>query len=146
MGHAGYRHVQHSSCRCGCSASSSGALTKLLQFHHASRLAFFGSIAPLADRRAFVRYLSPVRKKRWVVYGRSRRGASGSVPCGRAMEDVSIPYNNADENGQAPAQSRWKKRQRRKLANGRLPGRAFRRLSIFYAPSPIREATGSFLR
>lgn len=45
-------------------------LTRLLQFHDAGRLAFFGSAAPLADRRAFVRYLSPVRRKRWIVYAK----------------------------------------------------------------------------
>ncbi|MCS0463759.1 IS91 family transposase, partial [Rhizobium favelukesii] len=45
-------------------------LTRLLQLHDAGRLAFFGSAAHLTDRRAFVRYLSPVRKKRWVVYAK----------------------------------------------------------------------------
>lgn len=45
-------------------------LTRLFQLHDAGRLALFGSTAPLADRRAFVRYLSPVRKKRWVVYAK----------------------------------------------------------------------------
>jgi hypothetical protein len=45
-------------------------LTRLLQFHDSGRLAFFGSAAPLADRRAFVRYLSPVRRKRWIVYAK----------------------------------------------------------------------------
>ncbi|NKL34948.1 IS91 family transposase [Rhizobium leguminosarum bv. viciae] len=45
-------------------------LTRLLQFHDAGRLAFFGSAAPLADRQAFVKYLSPVRRKRWIVYAK----------------------------------------------------------------------------
>ncbi|ARU15931.1 IS91 family transposase [Croceicoccus marinus] len=45
-------------------------LTRLLQLHDAGRLAFFGSLAHLADRRAFLRHLSPVRKKRWVVYAK----------------------------------------------------------------------------
>lgn len=45
-------------------------LTRLLQFHDAGRLALFGSATPLADRRAFVRYLSPVRRKRWIVYAK----------------------------------------------------------------------------
>ncbi|TPE63083.1 IS91 family transposase [Sandaracinobacter neustonicus] len=43
-------------------------LTRLMQLHQAGRLAFFGTAAPLADRRTFLRHLSPVRKKRWVVY------------------------------------------------------------------------------
>jgi len=45
-------------------------LTRLIQLHDAGKLAFFGSVAHLADRRAFVRHLSPVRRKRWVVYAK----------------------------------------------------------------------------
>ncbi|MDP9096117.1 MAG: IS91 family transposase [Pseudomonadota bacterium] len=46
-------------------------LTRLLALYDAGKLAFFGSMAPLADRRAFLRHLSPVRKKRWVVYAKA---------------------------------------------------------------------------
>jgi hypothetical protein len=45
-------------------------LTRLLALHDGGRLAFFGSIAHLADRRQFLRHLAPVRKKRWVVYAK----------------------------------------------------------------------------
>lgn len=45
-------------------------LTRLIALHDAGRLAFFGSMAPLAERRAFLRHLAPVRKKRWVVYAK----------------------------------------------------------------------------
>ena len=45
-------------------------LTRLIQLHQAGRLAFFGAAAHLADRRTFLRHLSPVRKKRWVVYAK----------------------------------------------------------------------------
>jgi hypothetical protein len=45
-------------------------LTRLIALHDAGRLAFFGSLAPLADRRAFQRHLSPVRHQRWVVYAK----------------------------------------------------------------------------
>ena len=45
-------------------------LTRLLELHAASRLAFFGSLADLAERRAFLRHLAPMRKKRWVVYAK----------------------------------------------------------------------------
>ena len=45
-------------------------LTRLTALHEAGRLAFFGSMVHLADRRAFLRHLSPVRKKRWVVYAK----------------------------------------------------------------------------
>jgi hypothetical protein len=46
-------------------------LTQLVALHDAGRLAFFGSAAYLADRQAFMRQLSPVRKKRWVVYAKA---------------------------------------------------------------------------
>ena len=45
-------------------------LTRLIELHDAGQLAFFGKLAGLSDRRAFQRYLAPVRKKRWVVYAR----------------------------------------------------------------------------
>ena len=45
-------------------------LTRLLQLHDAGRLAFFGSLAQLADRRAFLQHLGPARKARWVVYAK----------------------------------------------------------------------------
>jgi hypothetical protein len=46
-------------------------LTRLVALHDAGRLAFFGSIAHLAGRRAFLRHLSPIRKKPWVVYAKA---------------------------------------------------------------------------
>ena len=45
-------------------------LTRLMALHDAGRLAFFGKLAGLTDRRTFLMYLSPVRKKRWVVYAK----------------------------------------------------------------------------
>jgi len=45
-------------------------LTRLIQLHQTGRLSFFGVAASLADRRTFLRHLSPVRKKRWVVYAK----------------------------------------------------------------------------
>jgi hypothetical protein len=45
-------------------------LTRLLALYGAGRLSFYGSLAHLADRRAFLRHLAPVRKKRWVVYAK----------------------------------------------------------------------------
>ena len=45
-------------------------LTRLIALHEAGRLAFFGTMASLADRRAFLRHLAPVRKKRWIVYAK----------------------------------------------------------------------------
>lgn len=46
-------------------------LSQLIQLHQAGKLAFFGSLAALADRRAFGRHIGPVRKKRWVVYAKA---------------------------------------------------------------------------
>lgn len=45
-------------------------LTRLMALHDAGRLAFYGSLAHLGARRAFLRHLAPVRKKRWVVYAK----------------------------------------------------------------------------
>jgi len=46
-------------------------LARLLALHDTHRLTFFGSMAHFTDRRAFQRYLAPVRKKRWVVYAKA---------------------------------------------------------------------------
>jgi hypothetical protein len=45
-------------------------LTRLIALYDARKLAFFGGLASLADRRAFLRHLSPIRNKRWVVYAK----------------------------------------------------------------------------
>ena len=45
-------------------------LSRLLALYDAGRLVFFGGLAPLAERRAFLRHLAPVRKKRWAVYAK----------------------------------------------------------------------------
>jgi len=45
-------------------------LTRLIALHDAGRLAFFAGLASLADRRTFLRHLSPLRNKRWVVYAK----------------------------------------------------------------------------
>ena len=45
-------------------------LTRLRALHDRGQLALFGSLTHLAERRAFLRHLSPVRKKRWVVYAK----------------------------------------------------------------------------
>lgn len=46
-------------------------LTRLLGLHDADKLVFFGKMAGLRDRRTFVHYLAPVRRKRWVVYAKA---------------------------------------------------------------------------
>ena len=46
-------------------------LTRLIALHNAGQLRFHGGMAGLADRRHFLQHLSPVRKKRWVVYAKA---------------------------------------------------------------------------
>jgi hypothetical protein len=45
-------------------------LEKLAAAHDAGRLHFFGTHAPLAQRRVFAAYLAPLRKIEWVVYAK----------------------------------------------------------------------------
>jgi hypothetical protein len=45
-------------------------LEKLLAAHEAGRLQFLGSLAYLADGKAFATFLAPLRKKRWFVYAK----------------------------------------------------------------------------
>jgi hypothetical protein len=45
-------------------------LTRLRALYDAGRLGFFGGMAHLAERRMFLRHLSPIRKKRWMVYAK----------------------------------------------------------------------------
>jgi hypothetical protein len=45
-------------------------LEKLLAAHEAGRLQFLGSHAYLAEAKAFVAFLAPLRKKRWFVYAK----------------------------------------------------------------------------
>jgi hypothetical protein len=46
-------------------------LAGLLALHTAGQLAFFGDAQGLADHRAWLRYLIPLRRKNWVVYAKS---------------------------------------------------------------------------
>ncbi len=45
-------------------------LVNLQQLHATARLQFFGDHVGLSDRRAFLRHLAPLPKKRWVVYAK----------------------------------------------------------------------------
>jgi hypothetical protein len=46
-------------------------IARLHELHDAGKLAFFGRMAGLGDRRAFQRHLALARKKRWVVYAKA---------------------------------------------------------------------------
>ena len=54
-------------------------LTRLMALHETGRLGFYGGIVSLADRRAFLRHLAPVRKKRWIVYAKPPFGGPEAV-------------------------------------------------------------------
>jgi hypothetical protein len=45
-------------------------LTRLLALFDAGKLGFFGTMAGLATRKAFLRHLAPLRSKRWVAYAK----------------------------------------------------------------------------
>jgi hypothetical protein len=54
-------------------------LERLLAAHQAGRLKFFGDHAALADPRAFVAYLAPLRRAEWVVYAKRPFGGPQAV-------------------------------------------------------------------
>lgn len=54
-------------------------LMRLMALHQSGKLALFGHLAQLADKRALLRHLSPVRKKRWVVYAKPPFGGPEAV-------------------------------------------------------------------
>jgi hypothetical protein len=54
-------------------------LMRLIALHDDGKLSFFGAMAHLAERRVFLRHLSPVRKKRWVVYAKPPFGGPEAV-------------------------------------------------------------------
>jgi hypothetical protein len=45
-------------------------LAKLTEVHAADRLTFFGEHAGLSERRAFAKFLAPLRRKNWFVYAK----------------------------------------------------------------------------
>jgi hypothetical protein len=54
-------------------------LTRLMALRQSGTLAFFGHLDHLADARAFLRHLAPIRKKRWVVYAKPPFGGPEAV-------------------------------------------------------------------
>ncbi|CTQ58473.1 IS91 family transposase [Roseibium album] len=79
-------------------------LTRLITLHDAGRLAFFGSMSQLANRRAFLRHLKPVRSKRWVVYAKPPFAGPQAVLAYLARYTHKVAISNRrlirfDENG-----------------------------------------------
>jgi Putative transposase len=54
-------------------------LAKLLAAHKAGKLQFFNQYAHLAERRAFARYLAPLRSRNWYVYAKPPFGGPAAV-------------------------------------------------------------------
>ncbi len=54
-------------------------LTRLLELHAAGKLAFFGQSERLGDRRAFVRHVALLRRKKWHVYAKAPFGGPEAV-------------------------------------------------------------------
>ena len=46
-------------------------LTRFLDLHAVGKLAFFGQSKDLGDRRAFLRHVAPLKRKRWQVYAKA---------------------------------------------------------------------------
>ena len=46
-------------------------LTRLIALHVAGRIQFFGDHVGLSERRAFLRYIAPLRKKNWITYAKA---------------------------------------------------------------------------
>jgi hypothetical protein len=54
-------------------------LAKLLAAHKAGQLQFFNQYARLAERKAFTRYLAPLRRRKWYVYSKPPFGGPEAV-------------------------------------------------------------------
>ena len=93
-------------------------LTMLIKAHAQGRLKFFGDHAALADKRAFKRFLAPLRKIEWVVYSKNpvRRTRAGAA--------LSLPLYPPRRHLQSP--SGLGRRQRRRLPLEGLPHRRTR--------------------
>jgi hypothetical protein len=54
-------------------------LAKLLAAHKAGKLQFFNQYVHLAERKAFARYLAPLRRRNWYVYAKPPFGGPAAV-------------------------------------------------------------------
>jgi hypothetical protein len=69
-------------------------LPALQNAFHPGRLQFFGKLAPLADKSAFLAYLAPWRERDWVVYAKPPFGSPEQVLAylGRYTHRVAISH------------------------------------------------------
>jgi hypothetical protein len=54
-------------------------LMRLMALHQSGKLGFFGHLTQLADARAFLRHIAPVKKKCWIVYAKPPFGGPEAV-------------------------------------------------------------------
>jgi hypothetical protein len=85
-------------------------LAMLAEAHAQDRLAFFGDHSGLADKRAFKRFLAPLRRREWVVYSKKPFAGPQAVLAYLSRYTHRVTISNrrlvaADANGVA---FRWK--------------------------------------
>jgi predicted Zn-ribbon and HTH transcriptional regulator len=85
-------------------------LEKLMAWHEAGRLYFFGNHTPLADAQAFAAYLAPLRKTEWVVYAKRPFGGPEAVLAylSRYTHRVAIANSRLIAVGDNGVAFRWK--------------------------------------
>jgi len=79
-------------------------LAKLLAAHQAGQLQFFNQYAHLAERKAFARYLAPLRRRKWYVYSKRPFGGPEAVLADLSRYTHRVAISNRrlialDENG-----------------------------------------------
>jgi hypothetical protein len=76
----------------------------------AGHLEFFSSLAPLRERRAFSRYLAPLRRAKWVVYAKPPFAGPEQVLeyVGRYTHRVAISNNRLLDIDDGTVRFRWK--------------------------------------
>jgi hypothetical protein len=74
-------------------------LRYLKQVHTAGKLHFFGELQHLSDPQSFMRYLAPLRKRKWVVYAKAPFGGPEKVLdyLGRYTHRVAISNHRLQE-------------------------------------------------
>jgi len=85
-------------------------LEKLMAAHEAGALKFFGTRAPLAERKAFTAFLTPLRKIEWVVYSKRPFGGPAAVLAylSRYTHRVAISNSRLISFGHAGVTFKWK--------------------------------------
>ena len=77
---------------------------------NAGELQFFSSLEPLRERRAFVRYLAPLRRAKWVVYAKPPFAGPEQVLAyvGRYTHRVALSNNRLLDIEDGTVRFRWK--------------------------------------